>query len=321
MTTYPGKSGEFLRALGRHEATKSLIPVSFVVAFGVAWTRLQPEFFWQDDFQTQYLPASREIARALSAGELPILTDRAWFGAALAGEYQHGAFSLASLALNWLAWKLNLSLPGTASALVLAHLSLLSAGTFRLARGRGLDAPEATLAALIAALNGWLIGWGKSWYPAIVSFTWVPWTWWALERALSRPRRPLDVVLAGTFIYLVLAAGWPFTTLMVALLSVCLVVRSLYQTRTLLDVWPAAVAWVVALGFSAPSLMMFLEYGGITNRASEGLAVDRQWLVPLAGLSGLILPAANAYWRGYQAYWVTRPSVELAGGLVPLCAM
>jgi len=304
-----------------HEATKTLVPVALVVGFGLAWVAVRPEFFWQDDFQSQYLPASREIARALSEGSLPILTQRNWFGAGLAGEFQHGVFSLSTLAASWLVWQLGLSLAGTATALSLFHLSILAAGAFRLARTRQLDLSEATLVSVIAALNGWIIFWGKTWYPSITSFAWVPWVWWALERSLGTERRALDVFLAGGFLYLVLAAGWPFTALMVALLTVCLVVRSWAVARTLLAPWPAVLAWLLALGLAAPSLMTFLEYGQATSRVASKAALDLQWMMPLEGLRGLVLPATQASWHTYMGSLVTRPSVELAGGVVPVCAL
>jgi hypothetical protein len=311
---------ERLRRIASHELTKTLIPVALVIGFGLIWVRIRPEFFWQDDYQTQYLPATREIARALSEGNLPILTARNWFGAALAGEFQHGVFSLSTLVVCWFVWQLGLSLPATAAALSLFHLSVAAAGAFRLARARALDVSQATLVGVVTGLNGWLIFWGKGWYPSVTSFAWVPWAWWALERALAPERRALDIVLSGLFVYLVLAAGWPITVLMIALVSVCLVVGSWLRTRSLLAPWPAVLAWVFALGWAAPALMMFLEYGKETHRVSTGLELDHQWMVPVDGLRGLIL-ATPTFWRSYQGNYVTRPSAELANGIVPLTAL
>jgi hypothetical protein len=318
--TVVGRGGP-LRAIRTSAALETLIPVALVIAFGVGWLFVRPDFFWQDDFQTQYLPASREIARALYAGELPILSNQCWFGAALAGEYQHGVFSISTLLLTSVVWKLGLTLANTAAALMLSHLSILAAGAFRLARSRALGLQEATLVALIASLNGWILGWGPAWYPLVTSFAWVPWLWWALERALSGPSAALPTVLAGVFLYLILAAGWPLTTLMVAVLTVCLVVRAWLVTRKPLAPWPAFAAWMIAFGLAAPALLVFLDYGSVTQRAAqETLSLDRQWMVPLSGLAGMILPAFHAWWRSYHSTWSPRACVELAGGMVPLCA-
>jgi hypothetical protein len=309
------------RLEGASELTKTFIPVALVIGFGLVAVAYRPDFFWQDDYQDQYLPASREIARAVSDGEWPILTARNWFGASLAGEFQHGVFSLSTLLASWGAWQLGLSLPATAAALSLFHLAIAAAGAYRLARARKLEVSDATLVGVVAALNGWLIYWGRTWYPSVVGFAWVPWAWWALERALGPERRAVDVVLAGVFLYLVLAAGWPSAVLMVALVTVCLSVRSWAGTRAALAPWPALAAWLIALGLAAPSLLTFLEYGQVTRRFSTGVTLDHQWLVPLAGLRGLLLPAAHTFWRAYVGYWVRRPSMELAGGLVPACAL
>jgi hypothetical protein len=321
MTTIARESGELLRASRTSEATLTLIPVALVLFFGVGWLFVRPDFFWQDDMQTQYLPASREIARALFAGELPILSKQCWYGAALAGEYQHGIFSLSTLILTSVVWKLGLTLPHTAAALVLSHLSILAAGAFRLARSRGLWLREATLVAVIASLNGWIVGWGPAWYPSLTSFAWIPWTWWALERALIMPSAPATL-LAGFFLYLILAAGWPIAVLIAGVLSACLVVRAGLAARSPLAAWPVCVAWAVALGLAAPALLMFLDYGTVTQRvAQKGLVFSRQWLVPLSGLSGMILPAVRTWWRAYDGAWSLRASMELAGGLLPLCAV
>jgi hypothetical protein len=320
MTTIARKSSELLRAARTSEVTLTLLPVGLVLAFGIGWLFVRPDFFFQDDMQMQYLPASREIAHALWAGELPILSKLCWYGGALAGEYQHGIFSLSTLILTCVVWKLGLTLPYTAAALVMSHLSILAAGAFRLARSRGLCVQEATLVAVIASLNGWIIGWGAAWYPGLTSFAWIPWAWWALERALSKPSAAV-ILLAGFFLYLILAAGWPIAVLVAGVLSVCLVVRAALAARNPIAVWPACAAWMMALGLAAPALLMVVEYGAVTQRvAHQGLVFTRNWLFPLEGLGGMILPAFHTWWRAYDGAWSLRASIELAGGLLPLCA-
>src|SRR6516225_2745977 len=42
------------------------------------------QWFWFDDFQSFYFPASHDIGRAWSSGEVPLLSPYSWFGGALA---------------------------------------------------------------------------------------------------------------------------------------------------------------------------------------------------------------------------------------------
>ena len=135
---------------------------AIVLAFGLAGFLMRDGFFWQDDFQSQYLPASREIARALSEGDWPIFSDSCWFGASIAGEFQHGVFWLEHPGRQLVRMAARALASGTATVLALTHLAILAAGAFRLARDHGLAPHRAILVAVIAALNGWLVCWGKS---------------------------------------------------------------------------------------------------------------------------------------------------------------
>src|SRR5204862_58004 len=84
--------------------------------------------FWHDDFQTQYLPGLREVARAWSEGTFPLLTTASWHSTALAGELQYGVFSLFGTLVDLIAWSLHLSLANTAMFLSAAHLAAAAVG-------------------------------------------------------------------------------------------------------------------------------------------------------------------------------------------------
>ena len=116
----------------------------------------------------------------------PLLSPYSWVCGNLAGEFQYGVFSVFINALIVCVWKLPLTFSQQAAAVSIAHLAVLSAGAFLLAHGRKLSGPLSIFVALVASLNGWIICWGASdWFGALGAFTWLPWGWWAAERAFD----------------------------------------------------------------------------------------------------------------------------------------
>jgi hypothetical protein len=290
-----------------------------VAAFALVFLLHDRQFFWNDDFQTYQLAGYREAARAWIHGEVPLLNPYSWFGGALAGEFQNGVFSAFLMALG--ATTLGLPLPYAAAAFAVAHLAVLAAGTFRLARTRQLPPDLALLAAFVAALNGWTFLWGaKQWFPALASFAWLPWAWWALERALRPGAGPSRVVPAGLFLYLAVAAGWPFTVLMLAVLSAWLTVRTLCR-HPWTTAWPVPAAWLIGLGLSAPAWLLLLEYAGETVRGDTPLTkLSVRWVVPPAGWVGLAFPTYFTYWSVFERSKL-HACAEMTGGLVPLAVL
>ena len=156
--------------------------------------------FWNDDYEISILPVFADVARSWSEGHLPLLSPYSWVCSNLAGEFQYGTFSLFVNAAVVLIWKFPLAFAQQAAALSMAHLFVLAAGAFLLARGRNLSAPLATMVALVAALNGWIICWGATdWFGALGAFAWLPWAWWGMERALDPDADEMAISLAGAF--------------------------------------------------------------------------------------------------------------------------
>src|SRR4029077_980666 len=113
------------------------------------------------------------------------------------------------------------------AALSIAHLFVLAAGAFLLARDRKLSVSLSIFVALIAALNGWIICWGATdWFGALGAFAWIPWAWCGLERALDRQRTRWRFLWPVPFVYLLVTGGFPYTVLMLVLLIVWLAIKS-----------------------------------------------------------------------------------------------
>ena len=293
-----------------------------VILFCISMLFFERGFFWYDDYQTQYLPGFQDVARSWSHGEFPLLSPSSWRGGALAAEYQFGVFSVFETACVLLVFGSGLPLPLAAAALSTIHFVVLAAGVFRLAHRRGLTADLAMMVALVGSLNGWIFIWGgTTWFPALASFAWVPWFWWALERAGEARCGGGRRVLPGLFLYLVIAAGWPFSVLMTAVITIWWMARGWCDHRRLVLLWPGVVAWVVGLGLSAPAWLMLTEFNGYSMRSRTPLTLNHHWVVPIDAWFALVSPTQITLWMNFFGQWGGHMSVEMAGGLVPVAIL
>src|SRR6266568_2838037 len=177
----------------RFDPLRALGAGVIVVGFCLLLLLHDPLLFWNDDYELSILPVFADVARSWSEGHLPLLSPYSWVCSNLAGEFQYGTLSM-------------------------AHLFLLAAGAFLLARDRNLPTPLSMMVALIASLNGWIICWGATdWFGALAAFTWLPWAWWGLARALDQRRSRWRFLWPAPFVYLLIAGGFPYTVLMLAL--------------------------------------------------------------------------------------------------------
>ena len=273
-----------------------------------------PCFYFHDDMQIQYVPAIVEIGRAARHGHLAILSEYSWFGGALAGEYQHGVFSLFHVLLC--ACVAGRSPPSIATIVSVAYYALAGAGAYRAARVRGFRRSLALAVSLVAALNGFNVTWG-SWLPAVTGWAWLMWLWWALER-LRRRARPgwTDVALAAFAAYSVLSAGWHFADLLSAPLVLAVAVRW-PRPWSLRDVfWRLGLGPLLGACLALPALLCFLEYA----RAGVRTDFDRAswvWTVPWRALEGLLVPLSTSRWLAFEES-IPRTNVVMAGGVLPV---
>src|SRR5438445_4277749 len=226
----------------RSEIIGAAIAGLIVVAFGLLVLAHDPPIFWNDDYQISILPVFADMARAWSHGEIPLLSPYSWVCGNLAGEFQYGVFSIFINALIVCVWKFPLIFSQQAAAVSIAHLAVLSAGAFWLARSRKLSVPLSIFVALVASLNGWIICWGASdWFGALGAFTWLPWAWWAAEHALDSTRSHWRFLWPAPFVYLLVAGGFPYTVLMLALVLVWLAQHAMSEVGAIDPNRPRAV--------------------------------------------------------------------------------
>src|SRR5436190_6073679 len=251
----------FAPSAGRRNAIGAAIAGLIVIASCMLLLAHDPLIFWNDDYEVSILPVFADMARAWNRGEIPLLSPYSWVCGNLAGEFQYGIFSIFINAIIVCVWKLPLTFSQQAAAVSTAHLAVLGAGAFLLARGRKLSISLSIFVALVASLNGWIICWGATdWFGALGAFAWLPWAWWGAERALDTKRTKWRFIWPAPFVYLVVTGGFPYTVVMLALLLVWLSLKSLAQTRSTWSILPLCFGTLLGLGLSAPAWLALLDY-------------------------------------------------------------
>ena len=293
-----------------------------VVSFCLILLWQNPLIFWNDDYELSILPVFTDVARSWSTGQFPLLSPYSWVCANLPGEFQYGTFSIFVNAVVVLIWKLPLAFPQQAAALSITHLFVLAAGAFLLARDRKLFIGLSIFVALIAALNGWIICWGATdWFGALGAFTWLPWSWWALERALDRQRSRWRFVWPVPFVYLLVTGGFPYTVLMLVVLVAWLSIKLLVETKTPGAVLPMLFGAALGFGLSAPAWLAILDYVHGSARELQSSSAHWQWIVPWRALPGLLLPCWTVNWADFGTHYLPHTGTELACGLVAPSAL
>ncbi len=304
-----------------------LLTAGLVVVFclGLLWAN--PHTFWNDDYQISILPVLADVARSWREGHWPLLSPYSWACGNLAGEYQYGTFSLFVNVVVIAVWQFPLSFGAQAAAVSIVHLAVLGAGAALLARQRRLSTPLAVMVGLVSALNGWEIGWGASdWFGALAAHAWLPWAWWAFEAATEPLPDPatrwdrLRWLLSAPFVYLVLTGGFPYTVVMLMLVTGWLAVRELAARRAR-SLVPLVAGWVIGLGLSAPAWLSLLASIRGSSRAEGVGPGNRAWTVPLSSLPGIVLPNWSTDWHNFSNKPALHAALEWTGAFVPVLGL
>ena len=308
--------------LSRSNLPGALAAGLIVIVFCLILLWHDPLVFWNDDYELSILPAFTDVARSWSDGQFPLLSPYSWVCGNLAGEFQYGTFSIFVNAAVVLIWKLPLTFPQQAAALSMAHLFVLAAGGFVLARNRKLSIALSIFVALIAALNGWIICWGATdWFGALGAFAWLPWAWWGLERALDQRHSRWRFVWPAPFVYLLVTGGFPYTVLMLLVLIAWLSIKSLVENKSFAAILPMLLGVVLGFGLSAPAGLAILDYVQGSARELQPSSAHWQWIVPWRALPGFILPCWTVNWANFSTRYVPQTATDLACGLVAPAAL
>jgi hypothetical protein len=290
-----------------------------LISLGLLALSNDPYFFFRDDYQSHCLAGFTEIVRVSTSGTFPLVTDGTWYSGALAAEYQFGVFSPVQAAVVLAVFSFGLPLHYTAALLFGVFALILATGAYVLARSYGVSPWLAVMVALAASLNGWIIIWGVNWFPAVSSFAWLPWAWWAMHRLIESPRRQLGWIAVGaTFTALTVLAGFPFTVLMLLAVAGWLSLQAVVTQRRLAKGCSIVVSVGLGLALSAPAWAMLVEYKPATARSAvDELGTFQFFLsVPPQAYLGMILPSMHVEWPRFQPG--TLPAAEMHVGLAPI---
>ena len=293
-----------------------------VLVFCFILLRHDPLLFWNDDYEISILPVFADVARSWWEGHLPLLSPYSWVCSNLAGEFQYGTFSIFVNAAVVSIWKFALTFPQQAAALSMTHLFVLAMGAYMLARGRDLSEPLSAMVAFVATLNGWIMCWGATnWFGALGAWTWLPWAWWGLERALDPRHGPRRFIWPAPFVYLLVTGGFPYTVGMLAVVIGWLALESLGTTKKISALFPMLFGIALGLGLSAPAWLALIDYVHGSARQLDPARSHFQWLVPSAALPAFILPNWTVNWTNFSSRGGPHTSTELACGLVAPVAL
>ena len=280
-----------------------------------------PLVFWNDDYELSILPVFADVARSWNEGHLPLLSPYSWVCSNLAGEFQYGTFSVFINAAVVVIWKFSVTFSQQAAALSITHLFVLASGAFLLARDRNLSFPLSIFVALMAALNGWIVCWGASdWFGALGAFTWLPWSWWGLERALDRQRTRWRFLWPAPFVYLLVTGGFPYTVLMLVLLIAWLACRAVASGEDG-SILPMLGGAALGFGLSAPAWLAIFDYVYGSARSLQSAGAHLQWIVPWRALPGFILPCWTVNWADFSTHYLPHTATELSSGLAAPAAL
>lgn len=257
---------------------------------------IEPHFFYTDDYQTYFMPMFHEVARLVSQGQAPFITDRIWRGGALLAEYQPAVLNPISLLLYLGIYQMH-SAPAAAAVFSLTHLALFAAGTYVLCRALRCAPTYAALAAVTAPTTEWILYWGAAnWIPALVSIAWLPWALAALAKLYGDMKWFLPAVL-GTA--MVIVSGWPFALLALAIvvLIVSLFVVPHYFRENFQRLFPVYLALLTAALLAAPAILPMIPYARYSERPFETLI---RWRSTLAAVTAVGMPFYRSIWSGFS---------------------
>jgi hypothetical protein len=302
------------------------VNVGLLFAFIVyAFHYFDPTFFSHDDYLNVSLPWYEEVGRTIREGRFPLLSESSWTAGALVAESGPTTFSIFHVALSTVVSLLGLPIAQTCTFITAVYMAFLSAGCFRLARQKSIPVHFALVAAAVGAFNGWNIAWAsKTWIGYLQGIVWLPWAWWALGvNYRNGPYSYLRYIFPSIFIYLVIASEATTIIMMLGLILTWHFIRMVSSRASLRELGHVVLSFLIGLGLSLPTMLMFIQRYPYSERAIEGSPewTTTLWMIPYQAFLGLVLPAyPTPLWNTFRGEPM-HPSVELATGMIPVIAI
>jgi hypothetical protein len=273
-----------------------------LISVGVAAFLLIPlaynrYFYFEDDFQSQYMPIVIEIAHQLKAGTFPLIAHDSWHGGALLAQYQYAIFNPICLLLDICAdWFSDIAL--AAAFYVIVHYVIFVAGAHVLCLMLGYSRRGAAIGAVSACSSTWLLYWAAhSWTIVLMSISWMPWCFAALLLVYQNPRW---LSLGAIATALPIVTGWPFTTISIGFVIVVALTFAVAAKKPLSRVLHVALAAALGLALSLPAILPTAIYLHYLGHATD--LVDRfKWRASFEGLMTGGMPTYFGPWISWAA--------------------
>ncbi|GAA2035898.1 hypothetical protein WDZ16_04015 [Pseudokineococcus marinus] len=285
---------------GRTDLLSPALVVAGQSAFLVVLSALAPRFFWFDDAIRQFGPAMWWLGRRQEAGQPPLMDPELGMAGNFTADMQYGV-------LDPLHWVLQAAAARFDDLVVWSWVyggvttTALALGVLALLRQHGVRRSLAVPGALGASTSGFLLWFGSSWWPLLLSLAVLPWLWVGL-----RSRGAVGVVVTGLATWALLTSGNPYVLPFALVLIAALLVergREAGSVRALVrdrDVLGRAAACVGGLLAGLPTLLTMVQTSAVTARqgadplvGNAGYAVTNFLDVVLAGPT--LLGQTNAW--------------------------
>ncbi|MDX1957676.1 MAG: hypothetical protein SFU98_03835 [Leptospiraceae bacterium] len=259
--------------------------------------KIDSSFFFNDDYQTEYLPAFLDIGKLLLEQKLPFRSELIWFGGYYLGEFQFSVLNPISLALYAILrvlFEQGIELHLLATFFSGIHIIILSFGIYQFGKSLFFNKTECLLLVVLVLSNGCLLFWYEiNYITGLVSLAWFT---WFLSTLRNFSKTPFQFVF---FFYLVISSGWPFG------IVACLVSLGIYFFILINQKQYKQVLLLVFLGITSglisllPILPM-LEYQSQTLRIVNKNPISFNWFLGIKSLLFLSFPSPGIYrnWNG-----------------------
>lgn len=293
----PGSSPAPRRSAG---LLAPLVVVLGQSAFLAVLSSIAPRFFWFDDAIRQFGPAMWWLGRQQEGGQPPLMDPELGMAGNFAADMQYGV-------LDPLHWVLQAAAASFDDLVVWSWVyagvttTSLALGCLVVARQHRVRDALAVPAALGAGTSGFLLWFGSSWWPLLLSLAVLPWLWVGL-----RSRGPVGVVVTGLATWALLTSGNPYV-LPFALVLIAAVLLERWREAGSVgrlvrdrDALGRAAACVGGLLCGLPTLLTMVETTAVTARqgadplvGNAGYAVTNFLDVVLSGPT--LLGQTNAW--------------------------
>jgi hypothetical protein len=303
----PRLGPDALRAAG-------IAATTWLVALLAWWQK--PFFYYVGDNPESFVPLWHHFGESLRAGQWPPMDPAGWMGGNYAAEAATALWNPVSL-INFVVVSYFDRLDLAATLVMIEFLGLLAAAVYLLARQYGAQVAPAVAVALAAPFSGFTLWYEAAGWPAgLMAFTWVVWSWWALQRYAVHRTSPLVPFAFG---FLTMTTGNPYGALGLVVVVAAVALERL-TARAVSDLL-RVLAVGAAIGLTAA--LVFLPLLGaqpVTSRATLAAIANDTFFVPdlgdLAAGSALTYLPSILNWNG--ALLESLPSAYLVWWAVPL---